>query len=635
MISPIKTYTTSQIQTSFTEELDIIVKDPKTPKDNIEKIIKEMLKEGGDITPLLTAIPRNLQGRVTRLYDMFTCPALKTGLETKNFLKAALEQALSTLRDERLTRNFTFFCPPYRLPVFKATLNGFFAKSRNEGMDINQAISFASAKALSYLTVSLPTSEHIVKDPDLETRIINDLILEVYQCHIAFDIPIDDSVYLEDTDDKGKIHKHYYHESLIRDWITKNNRDPITNKPRTLEDIKPVDSQTKDFIKNRLIALAYPELAIDPPPSQGINTNSIRFLLLMKVSYSQVIAYSKKFLYGEPNPHIQIAEIERFARDSFSKLGTITAEIKFNWEEIPSECLSFIEMFIHTEGNKAIPTVEAASNLQRKIEIFMTIFSEMQDSRIAPATLDRAGKAIDRGASLERTRVIIQRIDENAIEARFPNCLRGAIEWEIYTGANVEDVSIPEGMLQILEQPSINIESFPEGAKVGETHVLVLIPGKVNEKEFSFEEAETFFSNTEIKGAAITTNVSPTGSNKKKFDGSYWTLIPKGVLKESNSKPYEEQLAMVRSLPNRGREPAAVSRIFELTVAVCLEKIISGADLFTERQQLCEENSDHTIYPWLTPQEKERGICIGMGRAPPPPLRKSYIGVVWRFQPGP
>ncbi len=641
MTSPI--YTPTQIQTIFTEELDSIVKDPLMSKNNIEKIVKEMLREGGDIKPLLIAIPLNLQGRVKALYSTFNLPALEKQPATKGFLKGLLKQTLSTLREERFARIFTSICPPYRLPVFKATLNSFLANGLAEGMDINQAIVFASAKALSYLTVSLPTLEFIAEDPDLADKITEDPVLQAYECKIALDIPADDSVYLEDTDDKGKTHKHYYHEAAIYQWIAANGRDPLTDKPRTLRDIKQTAPQIKDLIKNRLIALAYPEVAIgtsssDTSSSQSISTNSVRFLLTMKVSYFQVIAYANRFLDGERNPHIRIAEIERFSRESFAKLAMITFKVKFNWEEIPLECLPFIEMFINIEASKDIPTAEAASNLQRKIEIFLPIFSRMQDSKIAisinAATIDRVSKAIDKGCSLERTWDIIQRADEDAIRARFPGCLRGAKEWETYIRAEVEDVPIPEGILEILEQPSINIEGFPEGSKVGETHMLVLMPEKVNRKEFSFEDADTLFSNIKIAGAWITgCYIESYDSQKKAFESSYWALIPKGILKESANKSYEEQVAMVHALPNRGREPAAVSRLFELTVAVCVEKIISGANLFTGSIQRCEKNSDPNLYPRLQPREDERGIYIDEDTESPLPSEKHYMGAVWRFQP--
>ncbi len=38
--------------------------------------------------------------------------------------------------------------------------------------------------------------------------------------------------------------------------------------------------------------------------------------------------------------------------------------------------------------------------------------------------------------------------------------------------------------------------------------------------------------------------------------------------------------------------------------------------------------------PWLVPQKRDKGLYIGSSTESPP-LLKSYIGIVWRFQPGP
>ena len=114
----------------------------------------------------------------------------------------------------------------------------------------------------------------------------------------------------------------------------------------------------------------------------------------------------------------------------------------------------------------------------------------------------------------------------------------GKADWEKYFGYIGLEPPLPANIEEILNAPC----SFWPNKKVRETHLLVLIPNKVNGKHFTLNSLEMLIQNPKSGHA---TNYKYYDSDIKKKLGkksypSHWILITKDVVPGSRGKEYSE-----------------------------------------------------------------------------------------------
>ncbi len=577
-----------EIQEGFARELDALAKMPEA-EGLVKRIIEGILK-GKDIAVELEGASPELLHRVRVLWGMFGAPPVTGTVNTvaiqalRGDMREILEGKLLELKMTSIWKEV----PPHRIALFKARVEGFYGKALSEGKSPKEALTFALAKGLIHMVVSNLIAELIEKDPEIKKKVDEDRELQNYKCGITLDLPWkEDFVYLETIDpNTGRVHKQYYDRFAISSWIDANHTDPITRQQRGLEDIK-TDLGAREFIESRFISLVYPYLEVDPNCSQNIpELQSTSFLLAVKAAYVEINKEYLIGLQGIVKPY-QVFKEDIYARRTIQDCIDLVEGVDFEKAGVTLQCYPYAAEFIRVTGEKLrewMPLKEAKEEFVRKLDDFLAAFYGIKGLQLKPykekQVIGRVGEAIAQGVNLQGVRdILIEYLDEvnleETIRERFPGCLRGAEEWSVL--GEVEDLSIPKGVLEILEERSVGLEGYREGAKIGDTHMLLLIPKTVNGKPFTLEIlGELVKSKGYLQKSKNGFSYIIQGITSQEVSKSYYVLISKGLLVGSRNKSYENQEAMVANFPIRPGIIYKVPRVIEVAAAAYLEYVIFG-----------------------------------------------------------
>ena len=232
-------------------------------------------------------------------------------------------------------------------------------------------------------------------------------------------------------------------------------------------------------------------------------------------------------------------------------------------------------------------------------------------------------EAIGKEASLEEVMGLFEDLlatekallkQEEDIRAAFPGCLLGEHEWTTHLGI-VEKIPLPEGMLAILSGPC----PITPNKKVGETHILVLIPETVNGQPLtlnslgSLVKSKGHFPGTTAGYEPMNDDVAADHGNSP-AGGSHYVLMTKDVLPGSRNKSYVEQQAMVTKLAGRSSAAYEVPAVLPVAAGVFVNYLASGG-----ARLLSNEPRTYTRC-----QETVRGCSVLIGGFAPVGLRVSY-----------
>lgn len=144
----------------------------------------------------------------------------------------------------------------------------------------------------------------------------------------------------------------------------------------------------------------------------------------------------------------------------------------------------------------------------------------------------------------------------------------GSLEWKTHLGIDVEEApSIPESFLSTLESPC----PFWPGKRIKETHMLCFIP-----KQMTLDTLRQYTGN------------SSEWYSSNSGERSYWVLITKKPIPNTECKSFKRQLEVVREFNYEA--PLAI----EATIVILAAKYLGNISLFAKRNQLtkCAEKSD-------------------------------------------
>jgi hypothetical protein len=158
----------------------------------------------------------------------------------------------------------------------------------------------------------------------------------------------------------------------------------------------------------------------------------------------------------------------------------------------------------------------------------------------------------------------------------------GAKEWKHYFGEVEEALALPDDIEAALDAPC----PFWERSTVRDTHLLVLIPTKVDGVPFTLNllgelierprnggyKAQYRYYDSRVQaqiGAA-----SP--------QASYWLLMTRDVLPESRSKGYGNQKRIIAGHARRTCLPYEVPKVLEAATAILTHYVRDGAQLYRE-----------------------------------------------------
>jgi hypothetical protein len=158
----------------------------------------------------------------------------------------------------------------------------------------------------------------------------------------------------------------------------------------------------------------------------------------------------------------------------------------------------------------------------------------------------------------------------------------GAKEWEKYFGKVGTEPALPSGIDDILNSTC----PFWPGKQVKDTHLLVLMPSKVNGKPFSVDLLSELVQHPQGGGHA--TKYRYYGDSIKKqfgtrsFRGSYWVLMTRDVLEGSRDEKYASQKSLVATHAKRTGLPYAIPGALEAATAILSHYVRSGERLYTD-----------------------------------------------------
>lgn len=218
----------------------------------------------------------------------------------------------------------------------------------------------------------------------------------------------------------------------------------------------------------------------------------------------------------------------------------------------------------------------------------------------------------------------------------------GKEQWERYFGDIGEEPALPANIYEILKSPCPIID----GKKVGETHMLVLIPETVNGKPLTLNYLGELVKSPKQGNATGYYNFIWDKIIKKHWDmpneKSHWVLMTKDVLPGSECMGYKAHLKLVLNLRQKAQADYQVPKALDAATCIFMKCVSSGERLYSKKQSCpytrCQENveSEYLVRRWAN-RETDQLVVGSFGpnglRVGDDGDRVGYIGVaaLWKF----
>jgi hypothetical protein len=155
----------------------------------------------------------------------------------------------------------------------------------------------------------------------------------------------------------------------------------------------------------------------------------------------------------------------------------------------------------------------------------------------------------------------------------------GALEWKHYFGDVGSIPNLPSNIDAVLDGPC----PFWPGKKVRDTHLLVLIPARVDGAPFTLNLLGALIQHPKngehkTKYRCYDGDVK-TQLGKKSPDRSYWLLMTREVLKGSRGKSYADQNGLVAQCAEKTQQPYELPGVLEAAAAILLHHARTGERL--------------------------------------------------------
>ena len=172
----------------------------------------------------------------------------------------------------------------------------------------------------------------------------------------------------------------------------------------------------------------------------------------------------------------------------------------------------------------------------------------------------------------------------------------GGHVWAKYFGYIGDEPSLP---LDIVQQLAMPCPIWPDKT-VGETHVLMLIPSRLNGKKLTLERLGEVVTAPRLADAPKSkySDWSPYGNEKACADRNYWVLMSKDVLPESRKKPYTDQLKLVEEAAQKSGCGYRIPKLIEAAVCIFMHHVRSGDVLYPDNPRTYTRCVEKSKYDW-------------------------------------
>lgn len=152
-------------------------------------------------------------------------------------------------------------------------------------------------------------------------------------------------------------------------------------------------------------------------------------------------------------------------------------------------------------------------------------------------------------------------------------------KWNNCFGDIGEEPPLPKNIHQILKSPC---PAFL-GKTVAQTHLLVLIPEKVNNQPLSINTLGKLVKSLKHGNKTCFQWIAPSIFDKygnKPGEKSSWVLLTKNVLEESRDKSYIEQVTLAATFAKKIKVDYQLPRFLEISTCIFMNFINSGERIF-------------------------------------------------------
>lgn len=166
-------------------------------------------------------------------------------------------------------------------------------------------------------------------------------------------------------------------------------------------------------------------------------------------------------------------------------------------------------------------------------------------------------------------------VDGGGTVTSLPAMAFGRACWAMYLGDVGEEPPLPPDIETILASPC----PFWPGKRVHETHMLTLIPARVNGQPLTMKLIGKLVEAPK-KGNATKYNSFDLGEyTDRPVTKAHWVLMTRDVLKGTRARRYAEQIAVGMAK----NATYGVPTILDVTVSIFMEYVCSGVYLYGER----------------------------------------------------
>lgn len=162
-------------------------------------------------------------------------------------------------------------------------------------------------------------------------------------------------------------------------------------------------------------------------------------------------------------------------------------------------------------------------------------------------------------------------------------------KWNVYFGdgtTNEESLeeefnSLPDHIFEILKSPC---QAFP-GKKIGETHILVRIPRRINSQPLTLDSFKTLVNSCEnvkkmYNGYGYVSSSLSKIVSKESVKRSQWILMTKDILPKSKNTSYEQKQLLIQQLSMKTLNSYEMPDALEASVCIWIYNLATETPIF-------------------------------------------------------
>ncbi len=184
----------------------------------------------------------------------------------------------------------------------------------------------------------------------------------------------------------------------------------------------------------------------------------------------------------------------------------------------------------------------------------------------------------------------------------------GKSQWGTCFGDIGAEPPLPNNIREILDRPCV----FWPDKKVRETHMLVLIPNTINRKPFTLNRLSELIREPKV---GYKTQYRAYDNDIKRELGaksypSYWVLMTRDVIPNSQKKNYEHMKTLVQTCAQQSEIPYGIPTALEAATAILMNHAKTGERLYSEKVTVCQRPVNKNQWATAIGRFPSKGLAL-------------------------